>query len=158
MPYIFTDAKHPDEEYTYGQDLTWQAEWCIKHYKEEGLGTNHCYMTVGRPEALRNYERPGGTTQCLRGIDTKIVAGQLHFRIYYRSWDLWGALSMNLAAFELLKQYMASQIGVENGCMIFASKGLHIYDESWKYAAERCQKPLPEYLEKILEQKRQETE
>jgi thymidylate synthase len=40
---------------------------------------------------------------------------------------LWGGFPANLAALELLKQYMASEIGVENGEIIACSKGLHIY-------------------------------
>ena len=83
LPYIFTDEIQEGEHYTYGQDLSWQIEWCINHYKKKEHKTNHCYMTVGRLESLKNYDMSGGTSQCLRGIDTKIVEGALHFRIYF---------------------------------------------------------------------------
>jgi len=40
--------------------------------------------------------------------------------------------SPNLAAIEMMKQYCAEEIGVENGEIIASSKGLHIYDYVWE--------------------------
>lgn len=51
----------------------------------------------------------------------------LYFFPYFRSWDLWGGFPANLGGIELMKQYIASEIGVENGEIIASSKGLHIY-------------------------------
>ena len=60
---------------------------------------------------------------CLRSIDTRIQDNKLHFVIYFRSWDLWGGFPANLAAIQQMKEYMASQIGVEDGEIIASSKG-----------------------------------
>jgi thymidylate synthase len=147
LQYYMTDASEPGEHYTYGQDLSWQIDWVIDYYKKHGPGTKHCYMTVGRPESLLFYDESvdydekivikdrstgeergrsinnyfnksgPGTTQCLRGIDTAIKHGSLHFSIHFRSWNLWSGLPANLACLQLVKEYMAEQIGVEDGEM-----------------------------------------
>lgn len=54
--YLMTPARQPNEHYTYGEDLWWQIEWIIDYYRKNGHGTNHCYMTVGRPETLYHYD------------------------------------------------------------------------------------------------------
>ncbi len=64
--------------------------------------------------------------------DCKVM--ELHFYPYFRSWDIWGGLPANLAAIELMKQYAASEIGVENGEIIACSKGLHLYSYVFEIA------------------------
>ncbi|MQY73647.1 MAG: thymidylate synthase, partial [Dehalococcoidia bacterium] len=59
---------------------------------------------------------------------------RLNFVVYFRSWDLWAGFPSNLAAIQLLKEYMASEIGVEDGEIIAMSKGLHLYEYSWELA------------------------
>jgi len=129
LPYLMTSAKQPGEDYTYGQYLESQIEEVIRIYREDGFETNQAYMTVGNPESLQLTDPP-----CLRGIDTRIKEGKLHFIIYFRSWDLWNGFPANLGAIQLLKEYMASSIGVEDGEIIAASKGLHLYDYVWELA------------------------
>jgi len=48
--------------------------------------------------------------------------------------DLWAGFPSNLAAIQLLKEYMASEIGVDDGEMVVMSKGLHIYEYCWDLA------------------------
>lgn len=146
LPYYMTDVSQSGEHYTYGQDLGWQIEWIIKYYKENGPGTKHCYMTVGRPESLYFYDNTvdytdtititdrrnnkkikerilknyfnrnePGSTQCLRGIDTAIKYDKLHFSIHFRSWNLWSGLPANLGCLQMVKEYMAQEIGVGDG-------------------------------------------
>jgi thymidylate synthase len=129
LPYLMTSARQPGEDYTYGQYLEPQIAEVIRMYREDGFGTNQAYMTVGDPQAIYLGDPP-----CLRGIDTRIKDGKLHFIVYFRSWDLWNGLPANLGAIQLLKEYMASSIGVEDGEIIAASKGLHLYDYVWELA------------------------
>jgi thymidylate synthase len=133
-----TAAKQPGEDYTYGQFLETQIEEVIRMYKEDGFGTNQAYMTVGEPQSLFLRDPP-----CLRGIDTRVRDNKLHFVVYFRSWDLWNGFPANLGAIQLLKEYMASSIGVEDGEIIAASKGLHLYDYVWELAKLRtmCSNP-----------------
>ncbi|MBU1290120.1 hypothetical protein KJ756_02015 [Patescibacteria group bacterium] len=168
LTYLMTPVKQPNEHYTYGEDLHWQIEWVIRHFKECGYGNNHCYMTVGRPETLYFYdlgvnynesvsvkERVTGgiiedyrrsnewngksnpSSQCLRGIDTWIDDNKLHFWVYFRSWDHWGGFPVNLGGIQLLKEYMSSEIGVGDGCMVVSSKDLHVYEHTWVVALMR---------------------
>lgn len=76
---------------------------------------------------------------CLRHIDCRIQDDHLHFMPYFRSWDLWGGFPANLAGIQILKEYMASEIGVEPGETIVTSKGLHLYKFTWKLAEIRRQ-------------------
>ena len=54
----------------------------------------------------------------VRGVDTAIKYGKLHFSIHFRSWNLWNGLPANLGCLQMVKEYMASQIGVEDGEML----------------------------------------
>lgn len=129
LPYLMTSKKEPNEDYTYGQYLEKQIEEVINIYKKDGFGTNQAYMTVGDEKTIYLDDPP-----CLRGIDTRIKDNKLNFMVYFRSWDLWNGFPANLGAIQLLKEYMASSIGVEDGEIIAASKGLHLYDYVWELA------------------------
>ena len=135
LPYLMTSIKKEGEEYTYGEYLEPQIKEVIRMYREDGHGTNQAYMTVGDPETLYLSDPP-----CLRGIDTRIKDNKLHFVVYFRSWDLWNGFPANLGAIQLLKEYMAESIGVEDGQIIAASKGLHLYDYIWELAKLRTMK------------------
>ena len=149
-----TPEKQPNEDYTYGERLAgwpylvamdgdsrrddvktteWrtvnQIEEVIKMYKTKGYGTNQAAMSVSIPSDIFLGDPP-----CLRHVDTRVRYGKLHFMVYFRSWDLWNGFPANLAALQLLKEYMAAEIGVEDGEIIAASKGLHLYDYIWELA------------------------
>ena len=129
LPYLMTAHRAEEEQYTYGQYLEGQITEVIKMYKENGYNTNQAYMAVGDSQSIFLTDPP-----CLRGIDTRVRYGKLHFIAYFRSWDLWAGFPSNLAAMQLLKEYMASEIGVEDGEMIATSKGMHLYEYSWELA------------------------
>ena len=129
LPYLMTAHKAEGEQYTYGQYLETQINEVIRMYKEDGYNTNQAYMAVGDKKSISLSDPP-----CLRGIDTRIRDDKLHFMLYFRSWDLWAGFPSNLAAIQLLKEYMASEIGVDDGELIASSKGLHIYEYAWELA------------------------
>lgn len=158
LSYLMTGAKTETEDYTYGERLVNptikikekvggkemskempldvnQIEEVIKLYKEKGVGTNQAVMEIGMPSDIKLADPP-----CLRIIDTRIRYGKLHFMLYFRSWDLWGGFPSNLGGLQLVKQYMAEEIGVEDGEIIAASKGLHLYDYAWDLAKLRTNK------------------
>jgi len=132
MKYLLTSERNSKQEYTYGEDLEEPIFKVIEMYKKEGFGTNQACLSIGGANSILLKD-----PQCLRIIDTRIRYGKLHFVIYFRSWDLYGGLPMNLGGLQLLKEFMAEEIGVEDGGMIAISKGLHLYENSWK-AAEAC--------------------
>ena len=126
-------AKAENELYTYGQYLEPQIPEVIRMYKEDGFGTNQACMAVCDPRSIYLDDPP-----CLRQIDTRIYPDEkkLHFVLYFRSWDLWGGFPANLAGIQLLKEYMADEIGqgVKPGETIAVSKGLHLYDMYFEVA------------------------
>lgn len=192
--YLMSDAKTPDEDYTYGERLTHPklrgldrilsgdikafkltpelelqfkaklnevaykknsgdekginpVEEAIDMYVNGGFGTNQATMEIAMPTDILLKDPP-----CLRIIDTRIRYGQLHFIVYFRSWDLVGGFPSNLGAIQLMKEYMVGEInsrmndkydglfntdahpGLKDGHIVFTSKGLHIYDHQWEYA------------------------
>jgi len=158
LSYLLTGAKTETEDYTYGERLVDpkvklrhsvegkdlvkemplevnQIEEVIKIYKEKGFGTNQAIMEIGMPSDITLADPP-----CLRLIDTRARYGKLHFILYFRSWDLWGGFPSNLGGLQLVKQYMAEEIGIDDGEMIAVSKGLHLYDYSWDLAKIRTNK------------------
>lgn len=106
-----------------------QIELLIWVYKNKGFRNNQMVLQVAHPTDMLLQDPP-----CLRHIDTRIQDGKLHFYPYFRSWDLWGGFPANLGGIQLLKEYIASEIGVEDGEMVATSKGLHIYDYSFDLA------------------------
>jgi len=129
LPYLMTSHRAEGEQYTYGQYLEKQIPEVIRMYKEQGFNTNQGYMAVGNEDSVFLDDPP-----CLRGIDTRIRDNRLNFIVYFRSWDLWAGFPSNLAAIQLLKEYMSGEIGVEDGELIGMSKGLHLYEYSWELA------------------------
>jgi len=129
LPYLMTAHKKKGEQYTYGQYLEKQIAKVIKMYREDGYNTNQAYMAVGDEKSIDLSDPP-----CLRMIDTRIRDGRLNFIVYFRSWDLWAGFPSNMAALQLLKEYMSSEIGVEDGELLAMSKGLHLYEYAWELA------------------------
>lgn len=129
LPYLMTAHRKEGEQYTYGQYLETQIAEVIKMYQEDGHNTNQAFMAVGDSQSIFLSDPP-----CLRAIDTRILDNKLNFVVYFRSWDLWAGFPSNLAAIQLLKEYMASEIEVEDGELIAMSKGLHIYEYVWELA------------------------
>jgi thymidylate synthase len=136
MSYLMTGHKQENEEYTYGEDLAPQIEEVIKRYKL-GVDTNQMCMTIGSRQSIYQKDPP-----CLRVVDTRVQDGKLNFVLYFRSWDLWGGLPTNLGGLQLLKEYMAEEIGVKDGSLIAFSKGLHLYEHCWDLAKMVLHMPL----------------
>src|SRR4030042_1018039 len=85
LSYLITSLKADNEQYTYGEDLEKQIPEVIRMYREDGHNTNQAYMAVGSSDSIFLPDPP-----CLRGIDTRVRYGKLHFVVYFRSWDLGG--------------------------------------------------------------------
>jgi len=129
LPYLMTAHRKEGEQYTYGQYLDTQIAEVIRMYKEDGHNTNQAFMQVGDSQSIFLTDPP-----CLRAIDTRIRDDKLNFVVYFRSWDLWAGFPSNLAAIQLLKEYMSDEIGVGDGEIIAMSKGMHLYQYAWELA------------------------
>lgn len=106
-----------------------QIELLIWTYKNKGFRNNQMVLQIAHPNDMLLQDPP-----CFRFADSRIQDNKLHFYVYFRSWSLWGGFPANLAAIENLKQYIAGQIGVENGEIIASSKGLHLYESEFDIA------------------------
>jgi thymidylate synthase len=100
-----------------------QIELVIWMYKNKGIRNNQLVLQIAHPTDMLLKDPP-----CLRHIDTRIQNNTLHFYPYFRSWDLWAGTPANLAAIQLLKEYISSELNVKDGEIIASSKGLHVYD------------------------------
>ena len=129
LHYLLTDAKAPNEDYTYGMYIQDQYAEVIDMYKRGGFETNQATITIGDRSSIYLGDPP-----CLRLIDTRVRYGALHWVVYFRSWDCWGGLPSNLGGLQLAKEMMADMIGVSDGELFAFSKGLHIYDSEWEIA------------------------
>ena len=152
--YLMTDQKDENEAYSYGSRLCYvslvsellfykdsqikkhikdthfnQIDEIVWTYKNKGHRNNQMVLQIAQPSDLILYDPP-----CLRHIFVRIQSNKLHFFPFFRSNDLWGGFPANLAGIEILKQYMASEIGVENGEIIYSCSGLHLYDYVWESA------------------------
>ncbi len=136
LSYLMTEEKKENEEYTYGEYLTPQIEEIIIRYKK-GFDTNQMCMAVGGRESIYQKDPP-----CLRVLDTRIQDDALHFVLYFRSWDLWGGFPTNIGGLQMLKEYMAKEIGVQDGSIAAFSKGLHLYEHCWDLAKMVLRMPL----------------
>jgi thymidylate synthase len=105
----------------------------IDTYRQFGERNNQLVLQIAHPSDLTLLDPP-----CLRSIDTRIQNNGLNFFVYFRSWDLWNGFPANLAAIQNLKEYMAAEIGVEDGQMVVESKGLHLYGYAEDLANLRC--------------------
>ena len=145
-----TDKKADNELYTYGERLT-NPKVCIdgkdcalgvnpvneviKIYREGKFGTNQAIMEIGMPQDIIVEDPP-----CLRLIDTRLIKGKLHFVLYFMSWYLWAGFPSNLAAIQMLKEYMCQEIGVEDWSITAISKGLHLYEYTFELALKRLRR------------------
>ena len=129
MRYLVSSNKAAGEEYTYGESIERQLFTIVEKLKTRGFNSNQTYCTVGTLESV-NMDDP----ECLRGIDIRVRYGAVHFYVYFRSWDAWAGFPANLAAIQLLKEWVATELNVLDGKLIVASKGLHLYDYQYEIA------------------------
>lgn len=124
-----------------------QLQWVIDHFKEKGLGNNHCYIQIGYPESNYAYDVPyqdeieRRTSPCLRGIDFKTIDKKwLMLHVYFRSWDLISGWPTNMGGLQLLNEYVAEELKISPGPLAFSCKDLHAYNHSMGYLKTRLNK------------------
>lgn len=137
LSYLFLPNKSPEESYTYGERLRKpvdQIGGVIKRYKEF-RGDRQNTMVLRLPQDLHLKDPP-----CLTIIDTEVFDDKLHFFPYFRSWDCYAGLPANLAGLQILKEYMAKEVGVKAGKTVAYSKNLHLYERQFKFVEELLDK------------------
>lgn len=157
--YLMGTDLEDNETYIYGTWLVPGVERVIGQLRDSP-GNNQAVISIGGLASKNTLIQKGsivanlqehvdtddyidpGTGQrdpaCLRLVDFRLdQQNTLHMAVYFRSWDLWGGFPANLAALQLVKEYVGQAIGAEDGRIIALSKGLHLYDHCIDVAAER---------------------
>lgn len=140
--HLFSSEVAENETYTYGEFISPQLPKIIDMLKVSP-DTNQATIMIGNENSIDQEHPP-----CLRIIDfrSKLDSGarELHMFVYFRSWDLWSGLPVNLGGMAILMEYVANSLGIGIGEMIIMSKGLHLYDFTWPMALARLGGNLPE--------------
>lgn len=110
----------------------------IPYTNEQERGTSPCLRGLDFRVIEENYFECGCAQQLNTPIHEKCVicgkemtsrkAHYLTTKVIYRSWDLYGGFPVNMGGFELLNQYVASELGINPGPLTFTCKSLHLYD------------------------------
>lgn len=130
LEYLFIGEKHEREDYTYGERLRKpidQIQRVIDRYKNY-KGDRQNTMVIRQPQDMDIKHPP-----CLTVLDTEIFDDKLQFIVYFRSWDAYGGFPANVAGLQLLKEYMADEIGVEPGKTLAFAKNIHLYERQLKF-------------------------
>lgn len=144
LPYLMTDKVESNESYSYGERLnkvpinSYYANQ-ITHFINlfrKTPNTNQGVLQIAQPSDHTLDDPP-----CLRSVKLRVKDNQLIFYVYFRSNDLWNGYPANLAGLAVLQKYMADEIGVESGPMVYFSDGLHIYGYVEELAKLRVCKP-----------------
>ncbi len=138
-----------------------QLQWVIDMLRKTPF-TNQAVIEIAQPTDIAQcYGKDGKLDPpCLRLIDFKVIPTDMRgcnsescedcddagcdesrriqnvltVTVYFRSWDLWAGLPVNLAGIEFLKQHVATEAGLINGPMYAYSAGLHVYGYQEKFA------------------------
>jgi hypothetical protein len=142
--YIIGTEVAPSETYTYGQFIYPHLEGIIELLMESP-GTNQAVINIGNSVELFStvkgmrpvhYIGKNGESDppCLRCITWQVNdEGKLDIYTFWRSWDLFAGMPMNLAGIQLLNEYVAGFIGREPGAQVCYSSGSHVYDTAKDY-------------------------
>jgi thymidylate synthase len=121
MPYLMTENISDKETYTYGSRIIVSLDKVINILKTTP-NTNQAILQVAMPEDINLSDPP-----CLRHIDLRVKDGCLVSYPIFRSNDLWGGFPANIASITILQKYIADEVGLKQGAIIYCSKGLHLY-------------------------------
>jgi len=117
--------------YTYGMYLTPQVEKIIQILKKTPLN-NQCCCTIGDMNSIDQDDPP-----CMRTVHFNIRNGSLNMFLFFRSNDLFSGFPANIAGMQLVKEYMAEEIGCKDGQIFYYSSGLHLYDFQFDIVKQR---------------------
>ena len=129
--YLMNDEKQLKEQYTYGGYIVLQLPRIIELLKGSEGATNQACITIGNAESVKLSDPP-----CLKVVSFKVVDGRLAMTVYFRSWDLFCGLPVNLGGLQWLKEYVLQELqsapslkNLKDGELIAFSDGLHIYEQ-----------------------------
>ncbi|MFA5381988.1 MAG: hypothetical protein WC356_02395 [Candidatus Micrarchaeia archaeon] len=142
---LYTDAPPaPNEAYTYAQWLMPGIRYTTDRYAQGGFYTQKATMAVGN--VFDDMWKCAGdqSIPCLRMIDTRIInesgVDRLHYYIVFRCWNWFGAFSLEMSGFQMLKEVHCVLISeaagkeVVPGPTVAISKDVHCNEIEWDAA------------------------
>lgn len=126
--YLINPSIAPKEQYTYAQRIASQLEH-VAQMLYDTPRTNQACISVAQPGDVSLDDPP-----CLRELSWKLTDRGLQLTSFWRSWDVYGALPMNLGGLQLLNEALAEWAELTPGPMVCYSDGAHIYEQSWRDA------------------------
>lgn len=125
MKYILSPIRQDgNEEYSYGESIMLALPRVIEMLKNSSGGTNQAAINILGAESVKLANPP-----CLRTITFSVVNGFFSLSAFFRSWDVFAALPLNLGALTLLNEYVANETGFTPGMLVVYSSGAHIYEQ-----------------------------
>lgn len=123
--YLINPEKRKNEQYTYAQRLAPNLEAVVKMLHDTP-NTNQATINVGRYGDVELSDPP-----CLRVLSWKLTPNGLQLSSFWRSWDLFNGLPMNLGGLQLLNEAVAEWAGYKPGYLVCYSDGAHVYKDMW---------------------------
>ena len=134
--YLMDDKLEKNELYRYSSSIKPQIDQVIEMLKNTP-NTNQACMSIGSPRSIDLTD-----PECLRVLDWRVIDGKLHVYVYFRSNDLYNAWPTNMGGIQLLKEFICEMTGLEDGEILYSSKGLHIYGFSEELAEIRSMRTM----------------
>jgi thymidylate synthase len=131
----------PESIFFYNRDIDYDEMIIVKDRATGKVEWTRCISNSWNKD-----EKEEVSTQCLRSVDVWIENNKLYFWCYFRSQDLWGGFPENYGGLQLVKEYMAGMLGIEDGPMIASGKDIHVYEYAWLTAFMRLRKNPEDYL------------
>lgn len=133
VEYLMSQELRPNEQYTYGSYIVPQLPRIIELLKVSRGMTNQACVTIGDRGSVNLSDPP-----CLKVVSFKVVSGRLVMAVYFRSWDLFCGLPVNLGGLQLLKEYVLIELreaglGLRDGEIVAFSDRLHIYEQYFSF-------------------------
>jgi len=130
--YLLSPDVPANEIYTYGNRLHDQLLSAIDCLQQTPV-SNHLVLEIAQPSDFRIEDHP----PCMRLIQFQVHNGWLDMYVYFRSWDCYGGLPVNLGGLQIVKEFICGETGYLDGTITAISPGLHLWEFSIEHAKAR---------------------
>ena len=134
----FFNPDKPDinTDYTYGERIfSFGQVGKVMDMLKDTPYTNQAVIRVSAPSDVNLKDPP-----CLVIVKFTIIENTLNVHVTFRSWDLVAGWPGNIGAIQMMKEFIAAEVGLEDGVIAGNSGGLHIYDYQEDIVASRVGK------------------
>ena len=122
--YLISADKSENEDYTYGERLLESGQLYTVIQKLQSGFTNQAALTTCKPSDILLKDPP-----CWRGFSFNVeLGGTINLICFARSWDVAGALPLNLSGFAKLLEFVVGFVdGTKVGSLYISAANAHYY-------------------------------